>query len=103
MHDPNRPLRVGSLFSGYGGLDLAVEHVFDAETIWFSEISQPARVFAHHWPEAPNLGDITTSTGETSRRSMCCAAASPARTCPPAGKRAGLAPGTLLRPLVAHG
>ncbi|WP_255662370.1 MULTISPECIES: hypothetical protein [Micrococcales] len=31
-------LRVGSLFSGYGGLDFAVEHVFDAETIWFFEI-----------------------------------------------------------------
>mgnify|MGYP002652842456 CR=1 FL=1 len=25
-----RRLRVGSLFSGYGGLDLAVEHVFNA-------------------------------------------------------------------------
>ena len=57
----DRPLRVGSLFSGYGGLDLAVEHVFNAETIWFSEINEPvARVFSHHWPDAPNLGDITT-------------------------------------------
>lgn len=32
-----------------GGLDLAVEHVFDAETVWFSEINEPvARVFSHH-------------------------------------------------------
>ena len=55
-----RLLRVGSL-SGYGGLDLAVEHVFGAETVWFSEINEPvARVFSHHWPDAPNLGDITT-------------------------------------------
>nr|WP_245988503.1 DNA cytosine methyltransferase [Flexivirga caeni] len=31
-----------------------------ASTIWFSEIHEPvARVFAHHWPVAPNLGDIT--------------------------------------------
>lgn len=63
MHDPHdhaHPLRIGSLFSGYGGLDLAVEHVFDAQTVWFSEINEPvARVFAHHWPHAPNLGDIT--------------------------------------------
>lgn len=44
-----RRLRVGSLFSGYGGLDLAVEHVFNVETIWFSEINEPvARVFSHH-------------------------------------------------------
>ena len=34
-------LRVGSLFSGYGGLDLAVEEVFNARTIWFSEINEP--------------------------------------------------------------
>ena len=64
MHDTNAHsprLRIGSLFSGYGGLDLAVEHVFNAETIWFSEINQPvARVSAHHWPAAPNFGDITT-------------------------------------------
>ena len=37
----DRRLRVGSLFSGYGGLDLAVEEVFDARTIWFSEINEP--------------------------------------------------------------
>ncbi|QBE49665.1 hypothetical protein EVS81_13215 [Leucobacter triazinivorans] len=30
---PAAPLRIGSLFSGYGGLDLAVEEVFDAQTI----------------------------------------------------------------------
>ena len=63
MHQPSddHRLRVGSLFSGYGGLDLAVEEVFNARTVWFSEINEPvARVFAHHWPDAPNLGDITT-------------------------------------------
>ena len=55
-----RPLRVGSLFSGYGGLDLAVEYATDGETIWFSEINTPSiRVFADHWPGIPNLGDIT--------------------------------------------
>ena len=52
--------RIGSLFSGYGGLDLAVEHVFAGRTAWFSELNPaPARVFAHHWPGIPNLGDIT--------------------------------------------
>ena len=65
MHDLNADgesrLRIGSLFSGYGGLDLAVEHVFNAKTVWFSERNEPvARVFSHHWPDAPNLGDITT-------------------------------------------
>ena len=95
MHDPNRPLRVGSLFSGYGGLDLAVEHVFDAETIWFSEISQPvARVFAHHWPEAPNLGDITTIDWRDVPPVDVLCGGFPCQDVSTVGKRAGLAPGT---------
>ena len=53
MHDRNADgesdLRIGSLFSGYGGLDLAVEHVLNARTVWFSELNEPvARVFAHY-------------------------------------------------------
>lgn len=64
MHDittaDDRTPRIGSLFSGYGGLDLAVERTLNAETVWFSKIHEPiGRVFAHHWPEAPNLGDVT--------------------------------------------
>ena len=64
MHDLNpgeSGLRIGSLFSGYGGLDLAVEHVFNAKTVWFSELNAPvARVFSFLFPAAPNLSDITT-------------------------------------------
>lgn len=37
--DDDRPLRIASLFSGYGGLDLSVEVVFDTRTIWFSKRS----------------------------------------------------------------
>ncbi len=64
MHDkedqPPR-LKIGSLFSGYGGLDLAAEHAFNAETVWFSELNEPvSAVFSRHWPGVPNLGDITT-------------------------------------------
>lgn len=62
----DRRRRVGSLFSGYGGLDLALAEVFDGETARFSEFSPaPARVFPHHWPGVPNLGDITTIDGNT--------------------------------------
>ncbi len=57
MHDhfsEVRPIRIGSLFSGYGDLDLAVEYATGGETVWFSEINEPvARVFAHHWPGHP--------------------------------------------------
>lgn len=93
-HD-NRRLRVGSLFSGYGGLDLAVEQVFDARTVWFSEINDPvARVFAHHWPDAPNLGDITTIDWSTVEPVDVLCGGFPCQDVSTVGKRAGLAPGT---------
>lgn len=91
----DRRLRVGSLFSGYGGLDLAVEEVFDARTIWFSEINEPvARVFAHHWPDAPNLGDITTIGWGTVEPVDVLCGGFPCQDVSTVGKRAGLAPGT---------
>ena len=53
-------LKIGSLFSGYGGLDMAVEHVFGAEPAWFCEFDKyPAKILAHHWPDVPNHWDIT--------------------------------------------
>lgn len=49
-------MRVGSLFSGYGGLDLAV----GGELAWYSEIEPAAcAVLEAHHPGVPNLGDIT--------------------------------------------
>lgn len=89
------PLRVGSLFSGYGGLDLAVEHVFNAETVWFSEINEPvARVFSHHWPDAPNLGDITRINWHDVPPVDILCGGFPCQDVSTVGKRAGLAPGT---------
>lgn len=89
------PLRVGSLFSGYGGLDLAVEEVFGGETRWFSEFNPAAaRVFAHHWPGVPNLGDITTiDWNEVEPVDVICGGF-PCQDVSTVGKRAGLHPGT---------
>ncbi|WP_084922276.1 DNA cytosine methyltransferase [Prescottella equi] len=53
-------LRAGSLFSGYGGLDLAVQEVFGAEVAWHCEWeSAPSAILEHHWPGVPNLHDVT--------------------------------------------
>lgn len=53
-------LTYGSLFSGYGGLDLAVEDVFGARPLWHCESDVSAsKILAAHWPDTPNLGDIT--------------------------------------------
>ena len=98
MHDqedhPPR-LKIGSLFSGYGGLDLAVEVVFNADTVWFSELNEPVtRVFAHHWPDAPNLGDITTIDWSHVEPVDILIGGFPCQDVSTVGKRTGLAPGT---------
>jgi DNA (cytosine-5)-methyltransferase 1 len=58
LFDPD--LTIGSLFSGYGGLDMAVESFFGAETSWFVEFDKNvSRVLDARWPGVPNYGDIT--------------------------------------------
>jgi DNA (cytosine-5)-methyltransferase 1 len=53
-------LTVGSLFSGIGGIDLGLERA-GHRVLWHSEIDEYAcRVLKKHWPEIPNLGDVTT-------------------------------------------
>lgn len=43
-----------------GGLDLGVMQVFDATPVWHVEIDPaPAAILASHYPDVPNLGDVT--------------------------------------------
>lgn len=52
-------MKIGSLCSGAGGLDMAVESVFAAETVWHCEINEAAaKVLAHRYPGVPNHRDI---------------------------------------------
>ncbi len=51
---------IGSLCTGYGGLDLAVSELFNAETVWLSEFDKhAATVCEARFPGIPNLGDLT--------------------------------------------
>jgi DNA (cytosine-5)-methyltransferase 1 len=53
-------VRYGSLCSGVGGLDLAVEATFGAEVAWHAEVDKEAcKVLEKHWPGTVNLGDVT--------------------------------------------
>ena len=61
-------LTVGSLFSGIGGLDLGLERA-GMTVRWQSEIDPYAcRVLAKHWPDVPNLGDVTRIDWSTVER-----------------------------------
>jgi len=51
-------VKIGSLCTGYGGLDMAVEAYFDAEMVWCAEIDKHASQLITQRFNKPNLGDI---------------------------------------------
>lgn len=58
-------MKVGSLFAGIGGFDLAARWM-GWETAWFSEVDPYASaVLKKHWPNVPNHGDITQINGRS--------------------------------------
>lgn len=88
-------LKVGSLFSGYGGLDLAVESATGAQPAWFVEFDDaPSKILAHHWPDVPNYGDVTAVDWATVPRVDILTGGTPCQDLSAAGKRAGMTEGT---------
>ena len=53
-------MKIGSLCTGYGGLDIAVEAVFNAKTVWTSEIDKYASELIKERFFVPNHGDLKT-------------------------------------------
>jgi DNA (cytosine-5)-methyltransferase 1 len=51
-------VKIGSLCTGYGGLDMAVEAYFNAEMVWCAEIDKYASQLIQQRFNKPNLGDI---------------------------------------------
>jgi hypothetical protein len=80
----------GSTFSGIGGLDLAVGHVFGAEPLWHVEPDPyAAAVLRRHWPHVPNLHRIELVDGSAPRPNILCGG-SPCQDLSLAGQGAGL-------------
>lgn len=88
-------MKIGSLFSGYGGLDLAVEAVTGAQPAWFCEFDPaPSKVLAHHWPDVPNHKDVTQIDWADVEPVDILTGGSPCQDLSQAGKRAGMTEGT---------
>ena len=88
-------LRIGSLFSGYGGLDLAVTQATNATVAWHVEFDKhPSAILAHHFPDVPNYGDVTAVDWSAVEPVQILTGGFPCQDLSTAGKRAGLRPGT---------
>lgn len=88
---------VGSLFTGYGGLDMGVMIALDssARIAWTSDVEPgPCKLAAVRWPDTPNLGDITRVDWDAVEPVDIICGGSPCQDISVAGKRAGMAPGT---------
>ena len=89
-------MKIGSLFSGYGGLDCAVQSVFpQAQIAWHCEFEDaPSKILAHHWPDVPNHHDVTTIDWSEVEPVDIITGGSPCQDLSSAGKRAGMTEGT---------
>lgn len=88
---------IGSLFTGYGGLDMAVRMALDpaARIAWTSDVETgPCRLAEVRWPGVPNLGDITQVDWSNVEPVDIICGGSPCQDLSLAGRRAGMASGT---------
>lgn len=88
-------MKIGSLFSGYGGLDLAVAKVTGAEVAWHCEWEDaPSKILEKHFPGVPNYRDVTKVDFTKIEPVDILTGGFPCQDLSLAGKRAGLKDGT---------
>ena len=88
-------MKIGSLFSGYGGLDLAVMNVTGAEVVWHCEWEDaPSAILDKHFPGVPNYKDVTQVDFTSVEPVDILTGGFPCQDLSLAGKRAGLKEGT---------
>lgn len=84
-------MRIGSLFSGIGGLDLACERAFNGETVWQVE-REPycQRVLESRWPSAQRHSDVREVGAHNLEPCEVLCAGFPCQDLSQAGRHAGL-------------
>jgi len=88
-------VKIGSLFSGYGGLDLAVAEAFGAEVVWHCEWDDaPAKILERNFPGVPNFRDVSKVDWSAVEPVDILTGGFPCQDLSLAGKRAGLRDGT---------
>lgn len=88
-------IKLGEICAGYGGLGLGLGLLTDVDTRWVADVDAgPSRILARHWPDAPNLGDITRINWTTVEPVDVIAGGTPCQDLSNAGHRAGMRPGT---------
>lgn len=94
--------RIGSLCSGYGGLEMGLQQVVGGTVAWHAEYdAAPSRVLAERFPGVPNLGDITTTDWAALEPVDWLTAGYPCQPFSQAGKRKGTEDERHLWPYVA--
>jgi len=96
------PMRIGSVCTGYGGLDAAVQEVFGGSLAWVAD-NDPgaARILAHHHPQVLNLGDITAVDWREAEPVDMLIGGYPCQPFSSAGKRKGVADARHIWPHIA--
>ena len=88
-------MKLGSLFSGYGGLDLAAAEVLGGEVAWHCEWDDaPSKILAHHYPDIPNFRDVSLVDFTTVPPVDVLTGGFPCQDVSLAGRRAGMREGT---------
>jgi DNA (cytosine-5)-methyltransferase 1 len=88
-------MKIGSLFSGYGGLDLAVSKLTGAKVAWHCEWEDaPSKILEARFPGVPNYRDVSKVDFTQVEYVDILTGGFPCQDLSLAGKRAGLQDGT---------